>query len=54
MAHCVGVNPAGAGFTHHLRHSIKHARSRLDVHPRIAEKENIGIGIVEDSLNTRR
>src|SRR5208282_549583 len=52
MAHCVGINPAGAGFTYDLRHSIEHARSRLDVHTRITEKENIGIGSIEDSLNT--
>ena len=52
MAHCVGINPAGAGFTDDLRHSIEHARSGLDVHTRIAEKEDIGIGSVEESLNT--
>ena len=33
---------------------IEHARSGLDVHPRIAEKQNGGIGSVEDLLNVRR
>jgi hypothetical protein len=52
MAHCVGINPAAAGFTYDLRHSIEHARSGLDVYTRITEKEDIGIGSVEESLNT--
>ena len=53
MADRVGINPAGAGFTDDLRHSIEHARSGLDVHTRITEKEHVGIGRVDESLNTR-
>ncbi len=52
MACCVGIDPAAAGFTDDLRHSIEHARSGLDVHTRITEKQHVGIGSVEDSLNT--
>jgi hypothetical protein len=49
----VGIDPTSARFTHDLRHSIEHPSARLDVHPRIAEKENVGIGSVEESLNAR-
>src|SRR6267378_6494674 len=54
MAHRVGINPASAAIEYDLRHSFEHARSGLDLHSRITEKENIGIGSVEHSLNTRR
>src|SRR5208282_5510603 len=53
MACCVGINPAAAGFTYDPRHPIEHARSGLDVHTRISEKEDIGVGGVDESLNTR-
>src|ERR1700722_1809836 len=53
MADRVGIDPAGARLTNDLRHSIEHARAGLDVHPRVADKENIGIGSVEESLNAR-
>ena len=51
MAYCVRINPAGVGFTKNLRHAIKHARPRLDVYTRITQKEDIGIGGVEEPLN---
>src|ERR1700687_5083690 len=54
MAQSVGINPACASFTYELRNSIEHARFGFDLHPRIAEKENIGISGVEESLNAWR
>ena len=44
MADRVGIDPASAGIADDLRHSIEHARSGLDIHPRVAEKEDVGIG----------
>ena len=52
MADRVGIDPATAGLTYDLRHSLGHARSGLDVHTRITEKQDIGIGSVEEPLNT--
>ncbi|MGA7871136.1 MAG: hypothetical protein WCA22_09580 [Candidatus Binatus sp.] len=51
MAYRVGIYPAGAGFAYDLRHSTEHARPGFDVHTPVTEKENVGIGSVEESLN---
>jgi hypothetical protein len=53
MACGIGINPAAAGFTYDPRHSIEHARFGLEIHTRIADKDHVGIGGVDESLNTR-
>src|SRR5258708_30057587 len=53
MACGVGIDPAATGFTQDPRHSIEHAGSGSDVHPRIAEKEDIGVRGVDESLYIR-
>jgi hypothetical protein len=53
MAYRISVDPAGAGLTHDLRHSVAHLRSGLDMHPGIPEKDDLGIGRLEELLNAR-
>src|SRR5579875_2244684 len=47
MAGGVGVNPAGSGFTHDLRHAIEHSRARIDGRARIADEQDIGLRVFQ-------
>ena len=45
--------PEVTSFGDDVRDAIEHARPGLDLHARVAEKENIGIRGVDQSLNSR-